>query len=92
MPIHGIRKNGNMKKEFEQEAIRKVIKYIKNCIIVGHSVVFDIEILNETLKKYVGDKIRSCSSLNHELFFTSFRGLYSNQFGIVIRIIIPPQE
>ena len=59
VPIHGIRKNGTVKKESEQEAMRKIVNYIRDNIIVGHSIVFDIDIVNETLKKYVGDKLRN---------------------------------
>ena len=58
-PIHGIRKNGNIVKETEQNAIRQLVKYIGNDIIVGHSISFDIEIINETLKKYVSDKLKN---------------------------------
>lgn len=59
--IHGIRKNGNNIKESEQSAIRQLIKYIGNDIIVGHSINFDIEIINETLKNYVGDNLKNNS-------------------------------
>lgn len=59
VPIHGIRKNGDLNKITEQDAIVKILSFIKNNIIVGHSVSFDIKILNETLKKYSGDNLKN---------------------------------
>ena len=57
--IHGILKNGNLEKISEQEAMKKLVGYIDNKIIVGHSITFDIAIINETLKKYVDDKLQN---------------------------------
>ncbi|MCB0743073.1 MAG: 3'-5' exonuclease [Ignavibacteriae bacterium] len=57
--IHGILKNGNLEKISEQEAMKKLVGYIDNKIIVGHSINFDIAIINETLKKYVDDKLQN---------------------------------
>ncbi|MCB0746334.1 MAG: 3'-5' exonuclease [Ignavibacteriales bacterium] len=57
--IHGILKNGNLEKISEQEAMKKLVRYIDNKIIVGHSITFDIAIINETLKKYVDDKLQN---------------------------------
>jgi len=56
-PIHGILKNGNIEKVSEQDAMKKLVKYIDDHIIVGHSIIFDISIINETLSRYVGDKL-----------------------------------
>lgn len=55
--IHGILKNGNVEKLNEEKAIEKLIDYIKGSIIVGHSIQFDISILNTTIKKYIDAKI-----------------------------------
>ena len=64
--IHGILKNGNMEKVSEQDAMRMLVKYIDNHIIVGHSIFFDISIINETLSHYVGEKLlnRSLDTVN----------------------------
>lgn len=60
-PIHGILKNGTIEKVSEQDAMRKLVKYIDNHIIIGHSIFFDISIINETLSRYVGEKLQNKS-------------------------------
>jgi DNA polymerase-3 subunit epsilon len=57
VPIHGILKSGKIEKITEQNAMRSLVEYIKDDIIVGHSINFDISIINETLKKFVNDKL-----------------------------------
>lgn len=57
--IHGILKNGNLEKISEEEAMKTLVKFIGNKIIVGHSIIFDISIINKTLKKYVDDKLQN---------------------------------
>lgn len=59
VPIHGILKNGNTQKVTEQYAMKKLVEYLGNNIIVGHSIIFDISIINETLKKYVNDRLQN---------------------------------
>lgn len=49
--IHGILKNGNLKKFSEEEAIIRFLNYIEDSILVAHHVDFDISIINEALKR-----------------------------------------
>ncbi len=56
-PIHGILKNGGAKKISEQDALKGLVAFISGDVIVGHRIVFDISIINETLKRYVGEKL-----------------------------------
>ena len=73
VPIHGIRKNTDYIKESEQIAMRKLVKYIGDDVIVGHSITFDIGIINETLKKYVADKLKNYT-IDTVSLYTRFKG------------------
>ena len=55
--VHGILKKSNSEKISEQDGIIKFLKFIKNNIIVGHSISFDISIINETIKRHGGSKL-----------------------------------
>jgi DNA polymerase III subunit epsilon len=55
--IHGILKTNNKEKIQEFEAIKNIIEYVENSIIIGHSIAFDLSIIGETIKKYGGDKL-----------------------------------
>jgi DNA polymerase III subunit epsilon len=73
VPIHGILQNGNIEKVTEQDAMRKLVKYMDNHIIVGHSINFDISIINETLKLYVKDKLLN-KSLDTASLYKRWKG------------------
>ena len=47
-------------KLIEAEGIKKFIEFLKNAVIVGHRIDFDIEILNEALKKM------NCGTIKNE--------------------------
>lgn len=49
--IHGILKGGNLKKVTEQEAIEQFLNYIKNDVLVGHHVGFDIGLVNNMMRR-----------------------------------------
>lgn len=49
--IHGIRKNGNEYKVNEEEAIIKFIEYLDDAIIVAHHTSFDVNMINQALKR-----------------------------------------
>jgi len=65
-PIHGILKNGKQKKVSELEAIKKLLDFVKADIIVGHSIQFDISIINETIKRHTNNKLlnKSLDTIN----------------------------
>ena len=47
--IHGLLKKGNIEKVTEAEAIELFIKFIKNDVLVGHHVGFDINMVDQML-------------------------------------------
>ena len=44
----------------ESDAIKRFVEFLKNAVIVGHRIEFDIEIVNEALKKM------SCGAIKNE--------------------------
>ncbi|MBK8944675.1 MAG: 3'-5' exonuclease [Ignavibacteriae bacterium] len=64
--VHGILKKSNSEKISEQDGIIKFLKFIKNDIIVGHSISFDISIINETINRNGGSKLlnKSIDTIN----------------------------
>lgn len=67
-PIHGILKNEGLQKLPEKEAAKELIEFIGNSIIVGHSVLFDISIINELIKRNIGKKLLNKSLDTIELY------------------------
>ncbi|MCA0133470.1 3'-5' exonuclease [Winogradskyella alexanderae] len=57
--IHGLLKEGSLKKLNEEEAILEFINYIGNSIIVAHHASFDIAMINSSLKRMDLPKLRN---------------------------------
>ena len=51
VPIHGILKEGRIEKITELSALKLFLKYIENAVLVGHHIGFDIDMINEILKR-----------------------------------------
>lgn len=51
VPIHGILKEGRIDKITELAALKLFLKYINNAVLVGHHVNFDVQMINEILKR-----------------------------------------
>ncbi len=56
--IHGILKEGD-EKITEIEALNGFLEYIKNAVLVGHHVKFDIEMINAALKRVEAGKLKN---------------------------------
>lgn len=52
VPIHGLLKGGEIEKVTELAALKLFLKYIGNAVLVGHHVNFDVEMINEILKRH----------------------------------------
>lgn len=57
--IHGLLKNGNLKKVSELEAIKQFLKYIETSVLVGHHIGFDIGIINQMLLRHNLGKLQN---------------------------------
>lgn len=59
VPIHGILKEGNLDKVVEAEAVIRFLGFIKDAVLVGHHVEFDIAMINQSLKRLGAGKLKN---------------------------------
>lgn len=59
VPIHGILKEGKEEKFVEAEGVIRFLEYIQNAILVGHYANFDIEMINQALKRLNLGKLKN---------------------------------
>ncbi|WP_439129085.1 3'-5' exonuclease [Polaribacter sp.] len=78
--IHGILKNGDIKKVDEITAIQQFLKYIKNAVLVGHHVGFDVGMINEMLFRYGLPKLKNKVIDTGNLYRKSKHLVYKNEF------------
>ncbi len=57
--IHGILKEGNIKKTTENEAIVEFLDYIKDAILVAHHAAFDVTMINKGLARLGLPKLKN---------------------------------
>ena len=57
--IHGIRKQGNLQKIPEAEAVQRFLEYIGNSILVAHHTPFDVTMINRALKSMQLPKLKN---------------------------------
>ena len=57
--IHGILKEGNMVKHTEKEAIISFLEYAKNAVLVAHHAVFDVAMIDASLKRMGLPKLKN---------------------------------
>lgn len=76
--IHGILKEGKEEKIVEAEAIIRFLEFIKNSTLVGHNVNFDIEMINQALKRLDVGKLKN-DSMDTDAMYQKFKGLQEDQ-------------
>lgn len=57
--IHGLLKKGTSKKLSEEEAVIQFLAHIKNSVLVAHHAAFDIEMINQALKRLNLPKLKN---------------------------------
>lgn len=57
--IHGIMKNGTLKKVDELEAIKLFLDYIKDSVLIAHHALFDFNMVNEMLLRHGLGKLKN---------------------------------
>lgn len=57
--IHGILKDGDLKKITEEEAIKRFLGYIKNDVLIAHHAGFDYGMVNEMLLRHGLGKLKN---------------------------------
>jgi DNA polymerase-3 subunit epsilon len=78
VPIHGILKEGKEKKITESEALIQFLGFIKDAVLVGHHVSFDIKMINEGLKRMGLGKLKN-RSIDTDVMYQKFKGLQEDQ-------------
>lgn len=79
--IHGILKEGNLKKISEKEAIEKFIKYLGNAVLVAHHTAFDIEMINAALKRMNLPKLKN-KSIDTGILYKKLAGKKDDHFNL----------
>ncbi|NNF34085.1 MAG: 3'-5' exonuclease [Saprospiraceae bacterium] len=69
--VHGITRNQIKEGYVLKQAIRQLIDFIGNAIIVGHHIAFDVKMIDKYVQKQMGCHLKNrtldTSSLNHRL-------------------------
>lgn len=76
--IHGILKEGKEVKIIEAEAIIRFLDFIKDATLVGHHVQFDIEMINQALKRLNVGKLKN-DNMDTDAMYQKFKGLQEDQ-------------
>lgn len=78
VPIHGILKEGKEEKITETEAVMQFLAFIKDAVLVGHHVSFDVKMINEALKRMGLSKLKN-RSIDTDMMYQKFKGLQEDQ-------------
>jgi DNA polymerase-3 subunit epsilon len=78
VPIHGILKEGKEEKITETEALIQFLGFIKDAVLVGHHVSFDVKMINEALKRMGLGKLKN-KSIDTDAMYQKFKGLQEEQ-------------
>lgn len=76
--IHGLLKEGKEEKIVEAEAVIRFVEFIKDATLVGHHVSFDIEMINQALKRLDVGKLKN-DSMDTDAMYQKFKGLQEDQ-------------
>ena len=76
--IHGILKEGKEEKIVEAQAVILFLEFIKNATLIGHHVSFDIEMINQVLKRLNVGKLKN-DSMDTDAMYQKFKGLQEDQ-------------
>jgi DNA polymerase-3 subunit epsilon len=57
--IHGLLKEGALKKVTEEEALIQFLAHIKNAVLVAHHAAFDVAMINQALKRLDLPKLKN---------------------------------
>ncbi|TXD47262.1 PolC-type DNA polymerase III [Polaribacter sp. IC073] len=79
VPIHGILKEGKFDKITELNALKLFLKYIGNSVLVGHHVNFDVQMMNEILKRNKLPKLLNKTVDTALLYKKSKHTIYQNE-------------
>jgi DNA polymerase-3 subunit epsilon len=79
--IHGLLKDGNLKKHSENEAIEHFLNYIQNSVLVAHHAAFDITMINQVLKN-LNLPILKNKSIDTGILYKKLEGKKDDHFNL----------
>lgn len=79
--IHGILKKGELIKTTEKNALEQFINYIGNSVLVAHHAAFDIEMINEALKRMNLPKLKN-KSIDTGILYKKLEGKKNDHFSL----------
>ena len=79
--IHGILKDGNLKKTTEEEAIKAFISFLGNAVLVAHHAAFDVEMINTALKRMNLPKLKN-KSIDTGILYKKLEGKKDKHFNL----------
>ena len=79
--IHGILKEGNLLKINENEAIEQFINYLGNAVLVAHHAAFDIEMINNALKRLNLPKLKN-KCIDTGILYKKLEGKKESHFSL----------
>jgi len=79
--IHGILKEGKLKKLSEAEALENFIDFIGNAVLVAHHAAFDIEMINTALKRMELPKLKN-KTIDTGILYKKLEGKKDNHFNL----------
>lgn len=78
VPIHGILKEGSLEKVVEAEAVIRFTNFIKDAVLVGHHVEFDINMVNQALKRLGAGKLKN-EKMDTDAMYRKLKGWQEDQ-------------
>lgn len=79
--IHGILKEGSLTKISEAEAIEAFINYIGNSVLIAHHTAFDIDMINNALKRLHLKKLKN-KTIDTGILYKKLEGKKDNHFSL----------
>ena len=79
--IHGILKEGKLKKLNEAEALENFINYLGSSVLVAHHTAFDIEMINTALKRNNLPKLKN-KTIDTGILYKKLEGKKDSHFNL----------
>lgn len=78
VPIHGILFEGNIEKIVEAEAVIRFVEFIKDAVLVGHHIEFDVAMINQALKRLGAGKLKN-EKMDTDALYRKWKGWQDDQ-------------
>ena len=79
--IHGILKTGDQQKIPEQQAIQEFLAYVRNSILIAHHAAFDVNMINQALKRLGLPRLKN-KVLDTGILFKKLNEVANKHYGL----------